>query len=89
MVAIPNGSNKSIQILKECKKLQWNKICVLMTICWVPVQTLLRHALWMIKDSVCIENDSPQEACQKINKQNSTDPVFMQFGPFDSLTGLP
>lgn len=60
-----------------------------MTICWVPVQTLLRHALRMIKGSVCIKNDSPQEARRGINKQTSTDPFSMQFGLFDSLTGLP
>lgn len=60
-----------------------------MTICWVPVQTLLRHALWMIKGSVRIESDSPQEARRGINKPPSTDPFSMQFGPFDSLTGLP
>lgn len=60
-----------------------------MTICQVPEQTLLRHALWMIKGSVYIENDSPQEAHQGINKQTSTDPFSMQLGPFDSLTGLP
>lgn len=60
-----------------------------MTICWVPAQTLLRHALWMIKGSVRIESDSPQEAGGGINKPPSTDPFSMQFGPFDSLTGLP
>lgn len=60
-----------------------------MTICWVPVQTLLRYALWMIKGSVRIESDSPQEARRGINKPPSTDPFSMQFGHFDSLTGLP
>lgn len=60
-----------------------------MTICWVLVQTLLRYALWMIKGSVRIESDSPQEARRGINKPPSTDPFSMQFGPFDSLTGLP
>lgn len=43
----------------------------------------------MIKGSVCIENDSPQEARRGINKLTSTDPFSEQFGPFDSLTGLP
>ncbi len=60
-----------------------------MTICWVPVQTLLHYALWMIKGSVRIESDSPQEARRGINKPPSTKPFSMQFGPFDSLTGLP
>lgn len=53
-----------------------------MTICWVLVQTLLWLALWMIKGSVCIENNSPQEARRGINKQTSTDPFSTQFGPF-------
>lgn len=61
----------------------------LMTICWVPVQTLLRHALWMIKDNVRIDSDSPQEAHQGINNPPSTDPFSVQLGSFDSLTGLP
>lgn len=52
------------------------------------MQTELRHALWMIKGGVCVENDSPQEAHQRINKQTSTDPFSLQLGPFDSLTGL-
>lgn len=43
----------------------------------------------MIKGSVCIENDSPQEARRGINKLTSTDPFSVQFGPFDSLTALP
>lgn len=60
-----------------------------MTICWVPAQTLLRHALWMIKGSVRIDSDSPQEARRGINKPPSTDPFSLQFGPFDSLTGRP
>ena len=58
-----------------------------MTICRVPVQTLLQHALWMIKGSVRIESDSPQEARWRINKPPSTDPFSVQFGPFDSLAG--
>lgn len=59
-----------------------------MTICWVPVQTLLRHASRMIKGSVRIESDSPQEARRGINKPPSTDPFSMQLGSFDSLTGV-
>lgn len=59
-----------------------------MTICWLLMQTELPHALWMIKGGVCVENDAPQEARQRINKQTSTDPFCLQLGPFDSLTGL-
>lgn len=42
----------------------------------------------MIKGNVCTENDSPQEARQGINKQTSTDPFSMQFGPFDNWFAL-
>lgn len=51
-----------------------------MAICWVPVRTLVRRSLWMIKGSVPIKSHSPQEARWGINKPHNPGPFSTLFG---------